>query len=347
MTTSGSTPRRTSSGKIIRRVAVDRDGLRLARGRPALDHGQRLVERLGLRVQVAGAKPEVDAVRVAFHRQAAGPGHRRRERLRPSHAPEPRGQDPAPPEVAAVVLAADLDERLVRSLHDPLAADVDPRPRRHLAVHGEPLAVELVEVGPGRPVRHQVRVRDQHPRRVGVGAEHADRLARLHEQGLVLVEPLQGGDDAVEVAPRSRGAADAAVDHQLVRVLRHVGVEVVHQHPHRRLGQPGLRGDLGPGGRTDGADVGGGAVHRDVVSGCAVVAGAMVAEILYILHAGKCAGRPAPAPARDNSRGTRVPCYAESVSRSAGMNLTIVVDDEILKRADSANTQSTRWSATT
>ena len=38
---------------------------------------------------------------------------------------------------------------------------------------------------PGRPVRHQVGVGDQHARRVRVGAEHADRLARLHQQRLV------------------------------------------------------------------------------------------------------------------------------------------------------------------
>ena len=138
-------------------------------------------------------------------------------------------------------------------------------------------------------MRHQVRVRDQHPRRIGVGAEHADRLARLHEQRLVLVEPLQGGDDAVEVAPGPRGAADSAVDHQLVRVLRHVGVEVVHQHPHRRLGQPGLRGDLGAGGRADGADVGGGAIHRGVVTKRVAVAGTtaeMAAETTARVPAG-------------------------------------------------------------
>ena len=42
---------------------------------------------------------------------------------------------------------------------------------------------------PGRPVRHQVGVGDQHARRVGMGAEDADRLARLHQQRLVRLEP--------------------------------------------------------------------------------------------------------------------------------------------------------------
>ena len=41
---------------------------------------------------------------------------------------------------------------------------------------------------PGRPVRHEVGVGDQHARRVGMGAEHADRLARLDQQRLVVLE---------------------------------------------------------------------------------------------------------------------------------------------------------------
>jgi hypothetical protein len=36
-----------------------------------------------------------------------------------------------------------------------------------------------VEVLPGRPVRHEVRVGDQHARRVHVRAENTDRLAGL------------------------------------------------------------------------------------------------------------------------------------------------------------------------
>ena len=246
----------------VRGVAENRDRLCLTRPRPAFDHRQRFVQRSGLLVHVAGANSEVDAVRVALHRQAAGAGHHRRERLRPSHAPESGGQDPASAQIAVVVLSSDFDEGLVGALHNPLAADVDPRPRRHLAVHGEALAVELVEVRPVSPVRNQVRVRDQHPGGIPVGAEHSHRLAGLHEQRLVLVHPLQGGDDAVEVPPGPRRSTDAAIDHQLVRVLRHLGMEVVHQHPHRRLGQPGLRGDLGAGGRVDDAGVRGRVVHR-------------------------------------------------------------------------------------
>ncbi len=108
--------------------------------------------------------------RLAFDREHRRAGHRRGERLRAAHAAQPGRQDPLAREVAAEVLPAGLGERLVGALHDALAADVDPRAGRHLAVHHEPLAVELVEVLPGRPVRHEVRVGEQHARRVGVRA---------------------------------------------------------------------------------------------------------------------------------------------------------------------------------
>ena len=125
-------------------------------------------------------------VRIAFDGEAAGAGHDRGQRLRAAHAAEPAGQDPVALEVAAIVLAAGLDEGLVGALHDALRADIDPRAGRHLAVHHQALLIELVEMVPGRPVRHEVGVGDQHARRIGVGAEHADRLAGLHQQRLVV-----------------------------------------------------------------------------------------------------------------------------------------------------------------
>ena len=102
----------------------------------------------------------------------------------------------------------------------PWRADIDPRAGRHLAVHHQALAVELVEMVPGRPVRHEVGVGDQHARRIGMGAEDADRLARLDEQRLVASERLQRRDDAVEALPVARGPADAAIDDELVRASR-------------------------------------------------------------------------------------------------------------------------------
>ena len=86
----------------------------------------------------------------------------------------------------------------------PWAADVDPRAGGHLAVHHQALAIELVEMLPGRPARHQVGVGDQHARRVRVGAEHADRLARLDQQGLVVLQPARASRRSGRSSP-SRG----------------------------------------------------------------------------------------------------------------------------------------------
>jgi hypothetical protein len=46
--------------------------------------------------------------------------------------------------------------------------------------------------------------------------------------------------DLVEALPVARGAADAAVDHQVLRAFGHVGVEVVLDHAVGGLGQPVL-----------------------------------------------------------------------------------------------------------
>ena len=181
-------------------------------------------------------------------------GHHRGERLRAAHPAEPRGQDPFAREVAAIMLAAHLGEGLVRALDDALRADVDPAAGGHLAVHHQALAIELVEHLPVRPFGHEVGVGDEHARRILVGAEHADRLARLDEQGLVVLEPFERLDDLVEAFPVARGAADAAIDDEALRVLGDLVVEVVHQHPHRGLGGPAFaprsrsRGGRGCGG---------------------------------------------------------------------------------------------------
>ena len=93
-------------------------------------------------------------------------------------------------------------------------------------------------------------------------AEDADRLAGLHEQRLVAVQRLEGRDDAIEAVPVARGAADAAVDDELVRLLGDLRIEVVHEHAERRLGQPALGRDLGTARRADEAGVVDAAVDR-------------------------------------------------------------------------------------
>ena len=204
---------------------------------------QRFFDGVGLAVEVAGLKPHVDAGRLALDRQHGGTRHGRGERLRSPHAAEPAGQNPAPGEIAAVVAAADFDEGLVGALNDPLAADIDPGPGGHLAVHHQPDLIERVEMVPVRPARHEVGIGDQHARSVLVGAEHAHRLAGLDQQRFIVAQGLQAVHDAVEGLPVAGGPADPAIDDQRFRLLRHLRVEVVHQHPQRRFGQPAFRAE--------------------------------------------------------------------------------------------------------
>lgn len=114
---------------------------------------------------------------------------------------------------------------------------------------------------PGRPMRHDVGIRDQDARRIGMGAHDGDRLARLDDQRLVRLEVPERRDDAVEILPCPRRTPDAAIDHKLVRVFGNVRMKVVHQHAQGRLGLPALRVELGAGGRIDVAQIMPGVAH--------------------------------------------------------------------------------------
>ena len=118
-----------------------------------------------------------------------------------------------------------------------------------------------------RPMRHQVRVRDQHARRVRVGAKYADRLSRLHAQRLVRLERGECRDDAIEAFPVARGAADAAIHHELVGLLGHLRIEIVHEHPQRRLGQPALGRQIRAARRPDHACIVETGGHRNPLRG--------------------------------------------------------------------------------
>src|SRR5205823_7383771 len=98
------------------------------------------------------------------------------------------------------------------SLEDALRADVDPRPRGHLAVHGEPGPLELPEGLPVGPLRYEHRIRDQDTRSHGMRSEDPDRLAGLDQECLVGFQPPQGPDDLVEGLPAPGGLAGPTVD---------------------------------------------------------------------------------------------------------------------------------------
>ncbi len=164
------------------------------------------------------------------------------QRLSAAHAAASAGQRQRAGEIFTTERAGDGGERLVRALQDALGADVDPRAGGHLAVHRESELLEPAELGPRRPVPHEVGVRDQHAWRPLVGAEHPDRLARLHEQRLVGLELVERAHDRVVRLPAAGRLAGAAVDDEVFGVLGDLGVEVVHEHALGGFGAPALGG---------------------------------------------------------------------------------------------------------
>ena len=142
------------------------------------------------------------------------------------------------------MLLAGGHKRLKRSLDDALRADVNPRAGGHLAVHHQAELLQFVELLPVGPVAHQVGVTQQHARRVLVRLEDAYGLARLHQQSLVILQRLQRVDDGVVAVPVARGPARTAINHEVLRTLGDVGIEVVHQHAHGGFLRPTFAGEL-------------------------------------------------------------------------------------------------------
>ena len=179
------TPRRSSSGKTSAALpTTPTDSGRALRLR-LQRNGNRLVERGRELVEVAVVDPaaQVRLVDVDDEADPAVEGHG--ERLRTAHAAAAGGQCQRAGQRPVEPLGSDSGERLVRALQDALGADVDPGPGGHLPVHRQPEVLQPAELRPVGPVRHQVGVGDEHPRRPLVGLHDADRPAALHEQRLV------------------------------------------------------------------------------------------------------------------------------------------------------------------
>ena len=239
-------------GEHLGRVAEHADRQRLARVARLDGERHGVLERVGLHVEVAVLDAALDPALVDVDADRDAVVHRHGERLGAAHAAEAGGQRDGAGQGAVEPLVGDRGEGLEGALEDALGADVDPRAGGHLAVHRQAEVLEPAELLPVGPVADQVGVGDQHARRPLVGAHDADRLAALHEHRLVVGEGGQGAHQGVVRLPVARGLAGAAVHHQLGGVLGVLRVEVVHQHPQRRLGLPRARGQLGAVGGVDG-----------------------------------------------------------------------------------------------
>ncbi len=72
--------------------------------------------------------------------------------------------------------------------------------------------------------------------------EDADRLAGLDQQRLIVVQVAQRFQNLVEACPVARRTADAAIYHQMLRVFRDFGIQIVLEHAVRGFRQPALAG---------------------------------------------------------------------------------------------------------
>ena len=201
---------------------------------------QRLIQVRRHDLAVAGLDPLLDALRVHLDREDHAVVHGDGERLGATHPAQARSEDQPAPEAPAEVLPGRGGEGLVRSLEDALGADVDPAPGRHLAVHGEAQLLQLAELLPVAPGGDQHGVADQDAGRERVGPEDPDGLAGLDQQGLVVLQGLEAFDDPVIAFPVPGRLSGAAVHHQVLRPLAHLGIEVVHEHAHGRFLVPAL-----------------------------------------------------------------------------------------------------------
>ena len=143
---------------------------------------QSFVEVRGEQVAISRRDPALDAAAIDFDNQRHAAVEGDGKRLRTTHAAHPASDDKFSFERAGIARLGEMPireccERLEGALQDALRADVDPTTRRHLAIHHQAFAIELVEVLPGGPFAHQVGVGDENTRRHFVRRKHRNRLA--------------------------------------------------------------------------------------------------------------------------------------------------------------------------
>ena len=227
-------------------------------------------------IAVAALQALLDALSIDVDAKKERAIHRRGERLGAAHSAHAAGDDELAFQVSAKVLAAGLGEGFVGSLHDALAADVDPRSGGHLPIHHQALAFELVEMLPVGPAADEIGICEQDARRGLMRAQHADGLARLDEQGFVIGEGLERAHDGFEGFPVARGLAGSAVDDQIFGALGHFGIEIVHQHAQRGFLLPSAGIQLRASGRAN--------LSRSAVSGMVLSSPAIESSFTNLLR---------------------------------------------------------------
>src|SRR4026209_2131572 len=136
------------------------------------------------------------------------------------------------------MLSTSSGESLECALHNSLTADVNPGAGSHLPVHRQANTLEAIELSVIVPLANEIRVGDENTRRLLVRFEFAHRFPRLDEKRFVVFKLAQRSNNYIESFPAPGGAAGAAIHHESIRILRDVGIKIVHQHSHRRFLMP-------------------------------------------------------------------------------------------------------------
>ena len=160
------------------------------------------------------------------------------QRLRAAHASASCRDIQCVAQRATEMLSRRFGIGFVSALQDSLRADVDPRARGHLSEHHQAALNQIIEVLLRGPVRNEIAVGDQHARRIEMCAHDAHRFATLHQQRLIGRERFETRDDRVEALPIARGLTAAAIHDKILWALGNFGIEVVHEHAHRRFRGP-------------------------------------------------------------------------------------------------------------
>ena len=105
-----------------------------------------VVERMRDLIAVTALEPFLDPRRIDIDAEKTSAVHRGGERLGATHSAHAAGHDEFAGKAAAEMFLGRGGERFESSLHDSLAADVDPRAGSHLPVHRQAKTFEAVEL---------------------------------------------------------------------------------------------------------------------------------------------------------------------------------------------------------
>src|SRR6266705_2369003 len=112
-----------------------------------VDQFERLIKRPCDLIAITAFQSLLDARWIDIYSEKDGAVHGGGERLGATHSAQAAGQNKFSFKRPAEMFASGGGKRLKCSLHDSLAADVNPRAGRHLAVHGQSQSLEAVELG--------------------------------------------------------------------------------------------------------------------------------------------------------------------------------------------------------